>query len=293
VARAPDADLGAANVSVLGVYSDGRWNPAAWEKLAPRLTSLGEGPCELGIGETLQTANHDLFAAIDRESRANGVTDEVVTEVAPSAKGDVVLVLELWGALGPIEASSPPTTAPTTTGAGGPSGAGGMGGPGMGGPGMGGLGGGRMRPPGGGGYGLGGGIGSKQRDELKMLARVFSLEIHEWVGAVELRYSGRRSERSDHALRSITRGAYAGGALQRLVVEVGITYIADIACVGGAVDVRVHAEPVTASQMAIATRTETSCRIFALKSNDSARAPGASAWLVAAFEGALNTPSLS
>jgi len=207
VARAPGVDLGEAHVSVFGVYSDGRWNTGAWENLAPRLTSLGAGPCETGFGEALRTADHTLFDAIDREARANGVSDEMLAEVAPSAKGDLVLVVELWGALGTIPTSTPSTGAPTTGGMGGA----GMGGAGMGGPGMGGMGGGRMRPPGAGGYGL----GAKQQDERKMLARVFSLETNEWVGAVEVRYSGSDPNeavaRFDQSLAELLPAAHCSG----------------------------------------------------------------------------------
>jgi hypothetical protein len=207
VARAPGVDLGEAHVSVFGVYSDGRWNVGAWEKLAPRLTSLGADRCETGFGEALRTADHALFDAIDREARATGVSDEMVAQVAPSAKGDMVLVLELWGALGTIPTNTPSTGAPTTGGMGGA----GMGGAGMGGPGMGGMGGGRMRPPGAGGYGL----GAKQQDELEMLARVFSLETNEWVGAVEVRYSGSDPNeavaRFDQSLAELLPAAHCSG----------------------------------------------------------------------------------
>jgi hypothetical protein len=86
-------------VSVLGVYKDGRMSPEGWEALAPRLgTALGPTPCDVGYNQ-LTSANGALADAIDEYARANGPTDDLLAQLAPAAKGDLVLVLTFAGKL--------------------------------------------------------------------------------------------------------------------------------------------------------------------------------------------------
>ena len=209
IARAPNFDLSSASVSVFGVYSEGRWNPSEWDKLGRRLSSLGAGPCEPGFNDSLRNNDKELFNAIDREARSNGVTDKMLVQLSAGAQGDLVLIIELWGALGAITDNSSPA-APTT---GGPT-AGAMGGP----SGTGGMAGGRMRPGyggGGGGYGPMPAPRARQQDALKMVARVFAPETNEWVGAVELQYSGSDPNEAiakfDEALGQLLPGSHCGG----------------------------------------------------------------------------------
>jgi len=85
-------------VSILGVYKDGRMNPEAWGGISPQVTrAFGGGVCEVAFSESFESAHADLAAAIDDYTRASGPTDDLIGELAPSARGDVVLVVTLAG----------------------------------------------------------------------------------------------------------------------------------------------------------------------------------------------------
>lgn len=85
------------SVSVLGVYKDGQMSSEAWASIGTRLASwLGTDQCPVGYGSA---AAYDgtLVAAIDDYARANGPTDDLLTLLAPAAKGDLILTLTLAG----------------------------------------------------------------------------------------------------------------------------------------------------------------------------------------------------
>jgi hypothetical protein len=86
-------------VSVLGVYKDGRMSSDGWQALAPRVApALGAAYCEVGY-ETLASANRALADAIDEYTRADGPTDDLLAQLTPAAKGDLVLVVTFAGKL--------------------------------------------------------------------------------------------------------------------------------------------------------------------------------------------------
>jgi len=96
-------------VSVLGVYKDGQMSADAWETLRARVSrALGADACEAGYADALLTSNGALSQAIDDYARSNGPTDELVAQLAPAARGDLVLVVTLSGQL---PAPKPKTTA--------------------------------------------------------------------------------------------------------------------------------------------------------------------------------------
>jgi len=85
-------------VSVLGVYKDGQMSTEAWNAIAPRMApSLGAQTCEPGYGVDLGKTHAALASAIDDYARDNGPTDELLTELAPAALGDLILVLTVAG----------------------------------------------------------------------------------------------------------------------------------------------------------------------------------------------------
>jgi hypothetical protein len=87
-------------ISVFGVFRDGRMNEHSWDELAPKLASmLGPEPCPAAYGAELLTEDGALAAAIDDYSRNYGVTDPLLDELAKAAKGDLVLVLIIAGAV--------------------------------------------------------------------------------------------------------------------------------------------------------------------------------------------------
>jgi hypothetical protein len=96
---ASDFTPGRHTVSVLGVYKDGRMSSSGWETLAPHVApALGASHCDVGYN-TLASSNGALADAIDEYARADGPTDDLVTQIAPAAKGDLILVLTFAGRL--------------------------------------------------------------------------------------------------------------------------------------------------------------------------------------------------
>jgi hypothetical protein len=87
-------------VSVLGVYKDGQMSADAWETIAPRLSpSLGAADCADGYSDATRSANAALTSAIDDYARSNGPTDELLAQVAPAARGDLIVVITFAGKL--------------------------------------------------------------------------------------------------------------------------------------------------------------------------------------------------
>ncbi len=86
-------------VSVFGVYKDGRMSSDGWDALAPHLASaLGTDRCEVGYN-ALASESGALASAIDEYARADGPTDDFLAQLAPAAKGDLVLVVTFAGKL--------------------------------------------------------------------------------------------------------------------------------------------------------------------------------------------------
>ena len=104
-------------VSVLGVYKDGRMALGSWNKLAPHFASaLGSAPCEIGF-DALVTSNQDLANSIDEYARDQGPTSQLLTALAPAARGDLLMVVTL--ASRPLEdpaEAGPPVGAPVPNG---------------------------------------------------------------------------------------------------------------------------------------------------------------------------------
>jgi hypothetical protein len=161
-------------VSVLGVYKDGLMSSAGWEALAPHLgAALGAGACAPGYDALIGT-NAPLASAIDETAQANGPTDELLGQLGPAAKGELVLVLGFAGKLPrkPVHDGGAPTS------------------PGPGSAGMGGRGSGRgMR----GGGGRRSGPSASPSDDpnvLELSATAYSVSAGQSVASVVLRYSG-------------------------------------------------------------------------------------------------------
>jgi hypothetical protein len=93
---------GPSAVSVLGVYRDGRMSVDAWGPLAlPLSAALGEKTvCEPAFSARLQRDNEPLFASIDDQAKSEGVTEDLLAKLSPSAQGDVILAVSMHGSLG-------------------------------------------------------------------------------------------------------------------------------------------------------------------------------------------------
>jgi len=114
-------------VSVLGVYKDGRMSEGGWAILKPHvLPALGGGVCTPGY-DVLAPADSPLAQAIDDYTVADGPTDELLAQLAPAARGDLILVLTLAGRL-PVQRKVDVTATPQSGSAAPGGGAGGGGG---------------------------------------------------------------------------------------------------------------------------------------------------------------------
>lgn len=87
-----------ATVSMFGIYRDGRLSPESWAEYGGRLPASlhGEG-CDVAYTEALHASNPALFTSLDDYARANGVTDELFEQIAAKAKGDLVMMLQMYG----------------------------------------------------------------------------------------------------------------------------------------------------------------------------------------------------
>lgn len=164
------------SVSVLGVYKDGQMSSEAWAAIATRLTPwLRATECPVGYSLATAASGGTLVAAIDDYTRANGPTDELLAQLAPAAKGDLVLTVTVAG--------RPPTPEKVSVVGDTGSGGGGMGGGG--GPG----GGGRNSPPPAPGH-RGHAGQHVDTNVLDIVASLFSVSEHHSVAEIAMQYSG-------------------------------------------------------------------------------------------------------
>jgi len=191
-------------VSVFGVFKDGQLSADAWEAIGPRLSpALGARFCEPGYGSALRSSASSVASAIDDYARDNGMTDDLLAQLAPAAKGDLLLVVTFAGQL-PVPPKSDLVGAhdgsPATTASGG-----GRGGMGMGG----------GTPPGGGrgaAHGPPRARTPEDTNELDVSASFYSVAERRSVGIVAIAYKGatvddalsRLSARVQHELPAAT-----------------------------------------------------------------------------------------
>lgn len=185
-------------VSVFGVFNDGRMSPGAWEKLAPTLNaSLGGGPCEVLFGDRLAETEPGFSADIDRVTREEGMSPELLQRIAPRSNANFVLLIDMYGKLparvkdrhqGRGQAAMGAPGAMSGSGMAGGAMPGGMSGAGMRGGGMhgGGMHGGRMR-----GMGQGGQSEPRMDDNaFELTVTLISAETLKPVGRIAMHYTG-------------------------------------------------------------------------------------------------------
>ncbi len=178
VKLAPGFSPSGHTISVFGVYKDGQMSPEAWDALRARLEPLlGGHECEIARGSSPQQSESPLSAVIDDYTRTNGPTDDLLTQLAPAARGDLILVLIEAGKLSPEEkVSIVDSPSPAGPGAGG----------------------------GHGGSGLSTFAPKKhgtERDVLQLSASLFSVSQARSVALVDMQYSG---DSADEAMGEFT-----------------------------------------------------------------------------------------
>jgi hypothetical protein len=171
-------------VSVLGVFKEGRMSPDAWDDFGLKVSpAFGKGLCPTEYNNKLVTEKPDLADAIDSYARQNGVTDDLIDQLAPAASGDAVVVLTVAGhppkaprdpGMGPVQPPSAPTS-PQTAGMSGMNGMARHGGGGLGNPAP-------MRPL------------AVDRNAYEMSASVFSLKDHKTTALINMGYSGQSAD---------------------------------------------------------------------------------------------------
>jgi hypothetical protein len=177
VKYAPEFQKG--TISVVGVFREGRMSPETWDDIGPRLSAVfGKTSCPVAYDTKLLTTKAELAESIDDYARENGVTDDLLDQLAPAANGDMMLVITVAGrppkaAKDPGIQGPPPTAqapgSPRSTGMGGMGGArhgGGMGNPSP------------MRMP------------AVDRNAYELSASLFSLKDHHTIALVTMGYSG-------------------------------------------------------------------------------------------------------
>jgi hypothetical protein len=187
-----------ASVSVFGVYKDGRMSSEAWDLVAAQLLATadaavpvpeptpeladasalsggGGSECAAAYSTSLVTKDMSLFTAVDEYARANGVTEGLLEKFAPSAKGDLIMVVTISGHVPAPDAGDTPAMQSSQPPMGG-SGRGGM----VGRQGMRGATSGMRRV--------------ENRDALEMSATLYSKSLKRTVGLVGMSYTGKSAD---------------------------------------------------------------------------------------------------
>ena len=172
------------NISVFGVFENGRLSPESWKEIGPLLSSsFGQGTCENAWSDGFLGANPALASSIDDYTKDEGVTDVLLEQLAPMAKGGSVVTFTVLGrrlTKGSDKGGKSPASVsaiPMRMGGGGR--------------GMGGV-----------GRGMRGGGGRRQssttadqdsapgRSDYEITASLFSIRLHHSVALVSMSYSG-------------------------------------------------------------------------------------------------------
>lgn len=183
----PEFVKGRHRVSVLGVFKDGRMDFESWDALSSALSaSFDGGKCSAGYSSDFVSGHGALAAAVDDVTRSDGLGDDLLTQLAPAAQGDLMVVFTVAGRVekAHIDIRQAGGAQATNT------------------PGGGGMG------PGGGQGGAGGAAGAagarlpvghrgKQTSTnyaaLDLSATLFSVSSHSTVGVIQLEYTGENA----------------------------------------------------------------------------------------------------
>jgi hypothetical protein len=176
ITYAPGFAPGAAQVSILGVYHEGRLAESMWDEMAPEISrAFGSTSCEAAYGKRMRAEAPETMTVVEREAKDHGVTEALMEPMTAHAQGALVLVLDVWGTAG--------TRKPNAQGAAAMNGQAAP--PAYGGntPGVGFRpGGGSRLPP--------SPANDKTPGSLEIVASFYSVAQHEFVAAQKLRYEG-------------------------------------------------------------------------------------------------------
>jgi hypothetical protein len=95
---APEFSHASSSVSVFGVFGDGQMNPRAWDYLRRRLSSpFNDDACTAAYNDEMVTSTPALSSAVDQSARTSGVTDDLLDQFGPAAKGDIIMLITVAG----------------------------------------------------------------------------------------------------------------------------------------------------------------------------------------------------
>jgi hypothetical protein len=192
VQEAPHWSRADHRISTFGVKRDGLMSRDGYGALGPNMPApFGAQHCDVAFSEQTFGAAPELAHAIDTYVRLNGVTDALLGQLAPAAKGDAILFISVSGNTKAASDGGPNVAAPTGRG-------GGRSGSGMGG--MGRRGGGGMGQHG--GQQPSGGHAQESADGFLVSASLYSVSERRSVSALRMHYSGSRV---DEALREFNQ----------------------------------------------------------------------------------------
>jgi hypothetical protein len=190
VEEAPHWSRADHRISTFGVKRDGLLSRDGFGVLGPNMPApFGAQRCDVAFSEQTFGAAPELAQAIDTYVRLNGVTDALLAQLAPAAKGDAILFISVSGSTKASSDGGPNVASPTGR-AGGRSG--GMG-----------------RGAGGGGMGRRGGghepsaeHAQDAGDGFQVSASLYSVSERRSVSALRMHYSGTRV---DEAVREFNQ----------------------------------------------------------------------------------------
>ncbi len=104
-------------VSILGVFDNGRMNQAAWDDWSPMISAALHGTrCDPGFGDAMEKDASALFSDVDQSTRNDGITDELFDRLGASARGNSILIVEVFGHPKQKKAESTAAVAPDYSG---------------------------------------------------------------------------------------------------------------------------------------------------------------------------------
>lgn len=87
-------------VSVFGVFKSGRLRAEYWDEIGDAISPvLNAHSCESVFGERLESADPALFEKLDEDSKEGGITPELLERIAPRAMGGLILAMRVTGRL--------------------------------------------------------------------------------------------------------------------------------------------------------------------------------------------------
>jgi len=195
VEYAPSFSRNRRHISVFAIKRDGLLSPDGWAALGPEQPAPFDGTsCDVGYARGSLSARPSLEDSLQDYERDNGVTDELLTLLAPAAKGDTIMLVTIEGQVREPHESNASTRSATPA----PASGGGRGG--------------RRR---GGGSGGGAGPARSNRSEpsaepFTISATFYSIAEHRSVGLVELAYSGTRMDEALDQFRTKLEAEFPG-----------------------------------------------------------------------------------